>query len=162
MRYRLAKAVAELTDSPGNTVVASFLVGACAGALEYFAHHLAMRIGISDTVHTFFDAGIIGIAATLLIWFLFSATRERRQRVLENMRVIAELNHEIRNALQVIVYSHHDADAEHSAVVMNSVQRIDRTLKELFPVIGERQDDRTLPIAGRSANVSADERRRAE
>jgi hypothetical protein len=46
-----------------------------------------------------------------------------------------ELKHNVRNALQTIVYANQaDADEQHKMIV-DSVDRIDRTLRALFPAI---------------------------
>ncbi|MFB3815210.1 MAG: hypothetical protein ACE14L_13975 [Terriglobales bacterium] len=141
MRYRVAKAIAEMTDSPIKTGVASAIVGVCAALLEYGVHRVAQGLGSTSGVHIAIDVGAIGISVGLLIWFLLSATHARRRRVLQHVRNVAELNHQVRNALQVIVCSQHKADPAHSAMIMESVQRIDRTLRELFPIIGDRAED---------------------
>ncbi len=142
MRYRMGKAIAEMTDSPAKRGAASLLVAAGAAALEVIAHTAAMRTGLSETVHTAIDAFIIGIAVGLMAWLVFSATHARRRRVLEHIRAVAELNHHVRNALEVIVYSNYVEQSRNTEAVLQSVQRIDNALRELFPAIGERVEDR--------------------
>jgi hypothetical protein len=56
--------------------------------------------------------------------------------VRHDLERIAELNHEIRNALEVIAHSHYDAETEHRELVLKCVTRIDTVLKRLFPVVG--------------------------
>ncbi len=142
MRYQLGKAIAEMTDSPRKTAIASIFVGGCAAMLEVAAHTVSMRTGISEPVHTAIDASIIGIAVGVMAWLLFSATRARRRRVLEHIRAVAELNHRVRNALQVIVSSSYIEESKNAEAVLESAQRIDTALRELFPAIGERAEDR--------------------
>ncbi len=142
MRYQLGKAIAEMTDSARKTAIASIVVGGCAAMLEVAAHTLSMRTGISEPVHTAIDASIMGIAVGVMAWLLFSATRARRRRVLENVRAVAELNHRVRNALQVIVSSSYVHEWKNAEAVLESAQNIDSALRELFPAIGERAEDR--------------------
>jgi hypothetical protein len=49
---------------------------------------------------------------------------------------IAELNHSVRNSLEVIVLAHYsEADLEHKGIVLECTDRIDQKLRELFPAI---------------------------
>ena len=57
--------------------------------------------------------------------------------------MIAELNHQVRNALQVIVYGEYSPDKHsHRSAVLAGVEKIHDALRELFPLVGERTDDR--------------------
>ena len=56
------------------------------------------------------------------------------------METVAELNHHVRNALQVIRESHYLPEDRQAQAVMESVDRIDRTLKHLFPSTASRFD----------------------
>jgi hypothetical protein len=65
---------------------------------------------------------------------------------------IAQLNHEIRNALEVITHAHFDMDAERRAMVLESVTRIDSVLRHVFPPFGvafresETKDESKIPF----------------
>lgn len=142
MQYRIGKWVAELTDSRLNTAIAALAVGAVAALIEYVTHTAHTFAHVSEGTWAFADACVIGVAVTLLVWFLFAATRIRRRYILEHVRRVAELNHEVRNALQVIVDAQYVSRTPQTDAVMDSVQRIDHTLRELFPIIGERLADR--------------------
>ena len=48
---------------------------------------------------------LTGIVAGFLFYSLSNNERQRRQLVQERLRTIAEMNHHIRNALQVITYA---------------------------------------------------------
>ncbi len=147
MQYRFGKWVAELTDSRLNTAMAALAVGALAAVVEYLTHNAHRFANVPEQTWAFADACIIGIAVTALVWFLFVATRIRRRYVLEHVRRVAELNHNVRNALQVIVDAQYISRSPQTKAVMDSVQRIDTTLRDLFPIIGERTTDRGLVAA---------------
>jgi len=79
-------------------------------------------------------------------------------KVVDDLRRIAQLNHEVRNALQVIVYGEYESAAtptEHRTAILGSVEQIDKTLRQLFPVIGDRADDQRRVRHIKLRNVSA-------
>jgi hypothetical protein len=76
----------------------------------------------------------------------------------DDLRRIAQLNHEVRNALQVIVYGEYESaatPAAHRTAILGSVEQIDKTLRQLFPVIGDRTDDQRRVRHIKINNVSA-------
>jgi hypothetical protein len=97
-------------------------------------------------------------AAALAPLLMLIAARERRRRVVDDLRRIAQLNHEVRDALQVIVYGEYESAAtptEHRTAILGSVEQIDKTLRQLFPVIGDRVDDQRRARHTKISNVSA-------
>ena len=89
------------------------------------------------------DAALSGTLAGALVWILLGLVRGRRRRLIEYVRRVADLNHHIRNALQILVYqatlTH--SDPEQIAQVENTVRRVDAALHEIFPIIGDRRLD---------------------
>jgi two-component sensor histidine kinase len=67
------------------------------------------------------------------MWLGLTGVGERRRHVREELARIRELNHVIRNALQIIADSQFDADARRKAMVLESVGRIDMVLNRVFP-----------------------------
>lgn len=121
----------QLADSRLRIAAATIVSGLIAAGAELVAHITigGQRAGVHATV----DASSVGAFAMLASAGLLSATRERRKLVLHEMERVAQLNHEIRNALQIIMHSHYGEGSEHAAMVLESVQRIEKTLKTLFP-----------------------------
>jgi hypothetical protein len=101
--------------------------------MEFVIHTIIRQATVSAAVLTVLDAVSVGAAVALGMGALLFATRERRKRVLREMGRVAELNHHVRNALQIIAHSHYGAESEHATMVLQSVERIEKTLKELFP-----------------------------
>lgn len=130
----------QLCDSRRRVIVASLVTGAAAGAVEFAVHRAIRMMSLPNEMHGALDAASVAVAVTVGIGALLLAARERRKRVLQQVARVAELNHQVRNALQVIVHSQYVADSRHTAIVLESVERIERTLKELFPVPRDRQD----------------------
>jgi len=78
--------------------------------------------------------GLTGIAAGLLYFQVTRIERERRARTQERLRTIADMNHHIRNALQVIAYANLTSDKEQSVeLIRSSVERIEWALREVLP-----------------------------
>jgi hypothetical protein len=83
---------------------------------------------------------LTGIVAGAFFWQASRRERERRDFIRERLAVISEMNHHIRNALQVIsFYSYRKQDAETLALLQEAVTRIEWALKEVLP--GEHVED---------------------
>ncbi len=119
--------------------------GLLLGIIEYAVmEHLLSAF--PHQYRNFADSAIIATGATGMVWLLLAGTRERRRRVREELKAIAELNHEIRNALQVIAYSPYLAQANGRELVGASVDRIDLALKRLAPLLGLQLPPAHAPI----------------
>jgi signal transduction histidine kinase len=75
-----------------------------------------------------------GIIAGALVFRLLQYERERRRIIRNRLETIADMNHHIRNALQVIsgtAYS--TADQQQLTAIRESVSRIQWALREILP-----------------------------
>ena len=82
------------------------------------------------------DVIAVALFLFLLTYVELTMIRERRMRVIRDMRTVAELNHHVRNALQAIQYAtHSSSDRTQVLTITQSVERIDKILRELFPVV---------------------------
>jgi predicted metalloprotease len=120
-------------DSRRAAVATVVLCGTVAGALEYITHLAVAHMRPPLKFHAGVDAVVIAILTMTLVSVVITAARARRRQVLAEMRTVAELNHHVRNALQVIRDSHFLPEDRQAQAVMDSVERIDQTLKRLFP-----------------------------
>lgn len=78
---------------------------------------------------------LAGLLAGVLFYKILDAGRRRRKLVLQRLETIDQMNHHIRNALQVISFSVH-ANQEHAQEVANidrAVNRIQWALREILP-----------------------------
>lgn len=110
---------------------------AAAVALMHVLAHTSLTYSVET--RRVADIGVV-VAVSLFVFVLsyveLTAVRERRVRVMREARTIAELNHNIRNALQAIQYATHlSLDNRHIEIVTSAVDRIDNILHELFPVL---------------------------
>ena len=104
-----------------------FLVGA---GLDWFVLHenesRNIAISVSDT--------LAAVIAGVLVFRLLLYERDRRRRLRQRLEVIADMNHHVRNALQIISLSAYSStDQQQLTVVKESVDRIQWALKEILP-----------------------------
>ena len=93
-------------------------------------------------------------------FYVFARKQQELHKLLHGrMEIIAEINHHIRNALQVIsYYAYREADQRVVQMIRDSVNRIDWALREVLPqfaVMGEPK----LPALTPLSTQPADERR---
>jgi hypothetical protein len=88
-----------------------------------------------------------GIVAILLTWRLLRWSRERNELLRERDRTILALNHEVRNAIQVISLADYHERGKEATEVKLSIDRIERALDEYVPnnhaanLVSERQQE---------------------
>ena len=95
---------------------------------------LLARDGVTRTEILVTSNFLTGLFAGFLFYNLALKERIRRDLFRERLRTIAEMNHHIRNALQVITYAaattKHDESVE---LIRHSVERIEWALREVLP-----------------------------
>lgn len=75
-----------------------------------------------------------GLIAGALVFRLLQYERERRRQIRQRLEIIADMNHHIRNALQVISGTAYSAaDQEQLTAIRESVTRIQWALREILP-----------------------------
>lgn len=122
----------------------SFVLGLAIFLLGVFLENGLDKLGISGT-RAILDDLLIGILAGCLV---FAYELHQHKTILRQMRVIAEMNHHVRNALQAILYSPYvNQQAEQIKIIQESTQRIQWALREVLP--GEA--DEIPPHKGSSA-----------
>jgi hypothetical protein len=101
-----------------------------AGAAKLGAVSLLLHIGAGRRVLQGQDAIITGILTACLVWVMLRLERARRREREKQIRAVANLNHEVRNALDVIVCSEYLGTGRGTAIV-ESVERINSALYEI-------------------------------
>jgi len=105
-----------------------FLISSAADLLMLKEHETArLTIELSD--------GVSSVAIAMLSYKLIRLNQDRRRRLRQRVEVIADMNHHVRNALQVISLTSHGKDKEEIATIRESVNRIQWALRELLPKI---------------------------
>ena len=100
---------------------------------------------------------LAGAAVALVVgWLVFQLLtdiRERYQAMVDRLRRIVELNHNIRNALQVIAYYNVPERTERAIQQVNAeIVRIESVLREVSAALGEHADfpDAVVPTERRN------------
>lgn len=95
---------------------------------------LLLREGVPRLDILFLSNALTGLVAGAL--FLQNKIRaQEKHRLLEQrLQKIAEMNHHVRNALQVVAfYRHQISDPNVSKLIQESIERIEWTLEEVLP-----------------------------
>ena len=104
--------------------------------LVVFAIHAAVGLSFSrvpdQRVGILLDAGVTAaVIAALVSLILAVSRRANREREFK----AAEINHQVRNALELIVNAEYRAEGTNRrGLIMESVARIERTLRTLLPL----------------------------
>ncbi len=139
MRRRLGFLVGYLSDTRTRSLLAVALCFVFSGATEFVIHQTLKTSHLSPLQDSILDAATIGVSFSFVLWVLLAGNRDRRRRVREDLERVAELNHEIRNALQVITHSQYaNKDFEHRQAILDSVARSDGVLKRALRISGKR------------------------
>lgn len=110
------------------TVIA-LLAGLAVFALLVIADQVSMRYGLQESQRVL-DDFCGGLVAAFLV---FRYERFRQRQLTQQLQTIAAMNHHVRNALQVVVYSASVPDEEQLIRIRSAVQRIEWALQEVLP-----------------------------
>ncbi len=96
------------------------------------------RLLLQEGVPRFGVLLLSNLLTALVLGALFLQTKIRaqeKQKLLEQrLQKIAEMNHHVRNALQVVAfYRHQISDPEAARLLQDSIERIEWTLEEVLP-----------------------------
>jgi len=132
-------------DDRPRILIAAFLGLAVACGLKYAFAWLLFHEGLTPREMRLQDGLTTGLLAGTLVWITLAAGRFRREQIRENLKVVGDLNHHIRNAVTVILHSHLLPEAAQSDAILESVERIDGILQRIVPdhaymANGQKQD----------------------
>lgn len=132
-RLRKSALLIDSFDSPW--LVNGFLLasGVIAGFLEFFTHLAVGHMNVPAEYHAFIDASVIALMTIALVGVCFASARTRRKVMLEQIRTASDLNHHLRNALQVITQSRYLPEEKQNEAMYSSIDRIDEALRRLSP-----------------------------
>lgn len=93
-----------------------------------------IREGVARAGVLFLSNLLTGLVAGAL-FLQYKLRAEEKQRLLKDrLKKIADVNHHVRNALQVVAfYQYQTQDPEMARLVQESIQRIEWTLQEVLP-----------------------------
>ena len=115
----------------------SLLVVVIVSLIGIILDSLLVKEGLPRPDMMIFSNGLTGLFAGGLFWQMTREAKAHRDLVAERMKTIAELNHHIRNALQVIKFlggqQRAGLDAVQLQLINESVDRIEWALREVLP-----------------------------
>lgn len=129
-----------------KSLVALVVVAISSYLLEVRLHHQ----GIPSRYLIVLSSLLVGLVAAVLVYVLSARERQRQEHVECRLHVIAEMNHHIRNALQVITFYSRKGEKQEVGIV-EAVERIQWALREILPQLPEsmptrQENDRVLEI----------------
>jgi hypothetical protein len=131
---RLGNFLVESTDDALGRALLVYAIGLFAGLVAFAADFAIETIAPSHASE--YLALVIGVSFCIITFIEVQAVQQRRKKVYDEIRTVAALNHNVRNALQSIQYAAHlSQPSEHLQIINESVRRIDETLKDLFPAM---------------------------
>lgn len=145
MLYEVGQWLVRRTETRTNRIVFCVAMGLLAAGFEAALDTwLRMHAGVNWRLA--FDAGSVGLLVALITYIEIIAVQIRRSRVAAELRIVAELNHNVRNALQAISYAVRLPETENQVeIIEKCVHRIDATLRDLFP--GEVAKRESEPVS---------------
>ena len=121
-------------DSRARLVALCLLVVVLVWMVGYGFDRLLAQDGVTRIDILLITNGLTGIVAGLLFYSLTNYERLRRNLIRNRLRTIAEMNHHIRNSLQVITYANATGKTSESMeMIRSSVERIEWALREVLP-----------------------------
>lgn len=131
---RGARLVERLVPSfnSGFVIWAALVLSAgVAGSLEFMTHLAVARLHTPLAYHAFIDASVIALMSMALVGVCITSVRTRRKAVIQQIRAVEQLNHHLRNALQVIAQSRYLPEEKQAQAVFDSMDRIEEALRLL-------------------------------
>lgn len=132
-------------------------------ALGYLLDRFLIREGMRRAEMLLLTNSVTGMVAGSFFFYLARQVKAQRELMCERMKTIAELNHHIRNALQVIKYygalPAHAPEARPVQMINESAHRIEWALRELLPQYPENStlEPSPLPPGYAAAGSRADQ-----
>jgi hypothetical protein len=111
------------------------------GLFDFAVSRWLLALHIDPDLYCAIQAATIGLVAGYALCLILLGYRERRRIVLDELRRVAELNHSVRNSLELISLANYAQSycEQHRAIIVECTNRIDQTLKELFPMFGKTE-----------------------
>ncbi len=115
----------------------AFAVVVLVSAVGYLLNHCLVQEGVSRRYMMVLSDILTGIVAGGLVLYMARHEKAHREAVRERVSTIAELNHHIRNALQVIklcgTQPESSLDGRQLQLIKESADRIEWALREVLP-----------------------------
>lgn len=116
--------IPSLARRVGISFLIGFIIAITGSALEAIIdHHSILSLESLDDI-------IVGVLAAVIA---FAYEQRRYRAIMDKVRVIAAMNHHVRNALQAISYVPYAEQDKQIKMIRDSVARIQWALREILP-----------------------------
>jgi hypothetical protein len=134
MLERIGRSISNAVEKSRTRILVILFIFIVFGAAGFVVEWILDTTQLSVPAQGLVDGIIIGGGAAFTTWFLLTAARKERVRLRTELEQEAQLNHEIRNALEVIAHAGYlISDLNLKKVVSDSVNKIDAVLRERKP-----------------------------
>lgn len=127
-----SKVAAYLTESNWRILAAGISTALVVGVAKFGLVSFLLHIQTSRAYLRLQDAVLTGLLAAVAVWAVLQITSERRKYIRREIQTVANLNHELRNALEVIIGSDYLHQSNKGDAIFDSVERINRTLNNIL------------------------------
>ncbi|MFB3915300.1 MAG: hypothetical protein ACE14M_01115 [Terriglobales bacterium] len=125
-----------LRSTPVQRIAVAISFGICIFAIAFISDWLTFSL--HPIINFIVGDALTAVIAAALALTLVSRASERRRVVHERLEMVAELNHHIRNALEVIQMSVHTTkDKQAIAIINEAAERIQLALREILNAGGK-------------------------
>lgn len=122
------------SDSRSRLVILCVCVMLLVWIVGFGFDRVLAKDGVTRTDILLTSNFLTGVVTGFLFFSLGNYERLRRELVRDRLSIIAEMNHHIRNALQVITYATASkTEAGSVELIRSSVERIEWALREVLP-----------------------------
>jgi len=131
--------------------------------ISYIVDVTLAGVGVSPAATVLNDAAIALIAASVLIFYLFSSRAEQIfLRARERMNLTAELNHHLRHVLSDMRCAAEVEDREERLRMMDeAIDRADHLLIDLVPTVSAEKPPRLTSLGQQAIRIESGRRRSA-
>jgi arginine exporter protein ArgO len=134
MFQQVGRFLLEAREKRRTRIAAIVIIFIVFGSVDFFVAWMVDATRLPLAAHGTVDGIIVGGGAAFTAWFALEAADRERQRITKGLEQEAQLNHDIRNALEVITQAGYlISDLDLKGVVRDSVTKIDSILKERKP-----------------------------
>jgi signal transduction histidine kinase len=118
-----------LSKSQASVATTCFVALLVAASVKFVAVLLLAHLGTPPRYMEYQDAILTGILMAAFVWAFLQAARARQREQQQQIQVVADLHHNLRNALTVILASDYLRQTDKATAILEGVERIDRALQ---------------------------------
>jgi hypothetical protein len=115
--------------------VYAYVFGMLVFAIGILLDTALIDFGTPNPMMLVFDDLLTGVAAGVAVWFALRTEVKRRMQEDHRLRVLDEMNHHVRNALQVMVLTSYSIGGEKGDQLFRAANRIQWSLTEVLPKV---------------------------